>query len=440
MAPETTQTLHFHPYHISNIKLYSKCKASLLQNAVHRLRWVLFGHIIRMPLDLPPQKVIKTLKDDYNLSDEDEEVFKELIDDEEGKTDHENDNVPFRLQVMQVFERLQVLSDEELERVKSVFIKRMGEEATQQIFDEAYRIYMSELPEIDDLAEELWVDEEEAEAFEIVVEDVETGADPMEEDEKTQYGIEELATDVMNLPPDLQQRFRALLFDTFGEEQARALLDEINEIRNAIDSKIEDPWLDEAAEEAIDEEEEDKYARTNHFFKKLGVNVSEEDSFWDYEDDGAWLLDQGEDFRQEWGGEKQMGEDKGDVDENGGVDGKSGGEEQVTDGWSGGAEQVADGKSGGEEQVTDGESGGEEQVTYGESGGEEQVADGWSGVADQVADGESGGEEQVAYGESGGADQVAYGESGGEEQVTDGLFEDLGSRQSYQKQLEIRAR
>jgi len=31
---------------------------------------------------------------------------------------------------------------------------------------------------------------------------------------------------------------RALLFDTFGEEQARALLDEINEIRNAIDSKI----------------------------------------------------------------------------------------------------------------------------------------------------------------------------------------------------------
>ncbi|XP_078576706.1 uncharacterized protein LOC144862234 [Branchiostoma floridae x Branchiostoma japonicum] len=51
-------TGHFHPNHISNSKLYSKCQASPLQNAVHRRRWFLFGHILRMPLDSPPQKIL----------------------------------------------------------------------------------------------------------------------------------------------------------------------------------------------------------------------------------------------------------------------------------------------------------------------------------------------------------------------------------------------
>eukprot|EP00058_Branchiostoma_floridae_P013771 XP_002599259.1 hypothetical protein BRAFLDRAFT_64393 [Branchiostoma floridae] len=51
-------TGHFHPNHISNSKLYSKCQASPLQNAVHRRRWFLFGHILRMPMNSPPQKVL----------------------------------------------------------------------------------------------------------------------------------------------------------------------------------------------------------------------------------------------------------------------------------------------------------------------------------------------------------------------------------------------
>ncbi|CAH1247649.1 Hypp7972 [Branchiostoma lanceolatum] len=322
------------------------------------------------------QQLMNTLKDDYNLSDEDEQVFEELINDEEGKTDHENDinvfvnsitlnefistDVPFRVHVMQVLEKFKVLSDEELDRVKTMFITRMGEEATQKIFDEAYRIYMNEQAELEDLEGELWVDKAEAEAFETVVKDVETGADPMEEDEKSQYGIEELATDVMSLPPDLQQRFRALLIDRFGEEQARILLDEINEIKNNVDSKIdnewqdknltqldpeeedieegktfwhnlgakvpeylleEDPWPDEAAEEAIDDEEEDEYQKTNQFFRKLGVNVSDdEESFWDDDDDYDYdYEDAGEELTDGWGGEKEIGKENGDVDGNTGA-------------------------------------------------------------------------------------------------------------------------
>ncbi|XP_035682844.1 uncharacterized protein LOC118420231 [Branchiostoma floridae] len=54
-------TGHFHPNHISNSKLYSKCQASPLQNAVHRRRWFLFGHILRMPLDSPPQKILNVV-------------------------------------------------------------------------------------------------------------------------------------------------------------------------------------------------------------------------------------------------------------------------------------------------------------------------------------------------------------------------------------------
>ncbi|KAI8513174.1 Histone-lysine N-methyltransferase setd1b [Branchiostoma belcheri] len=48
---------YFHPNHISNSKLYAKCQVPPLQNQVHRRRWSLFGHVLRMPLDSPPQKV-----------------------------------------------------------------------------------------------------------------------------------------------------------------------------------------------------------------------------------------------------------------------------------------------------------------------------------------------------------------------------------------------
>ncbi|XP_078661532.1 uncharacterized protein LOC144905665 [Branchiostoma floridae x Branchiostoma belcheri] len=49
---------YFHPNHISNSKLYAKCQVPPLQNQVHRRRWSLFGHVLRMPLDSSPQKVL----------------------------------------------------------------------------------------------------------------------------------------------------------------------------------------------------------------------------------------------------------------------------------------------------------------------------------------------------------------------------------------------
>ncbi|XP_078674907.1 uncharacterized protein LOC144912958 [Branchiostoma floridae x Branchiostoma belcheri] len=49
---------YYYPNYISNSKLYKKCKASPLHNEVHRRRWTLFGHILRMPLDSPAQKAL----------------------------------------------------------------------------------------------------------------------------------------------------------------------------------------------------------------------------------------------------------------------------------------------------------------------------------------------------------------------------------------------
>ncbi|KAI8514759.1 E3 ubiquitin-protein ligase ubr1 [Branchiostoma belcheri] len=49
---------YYYPNCISNSKHYKKCKASPLHNEVHRRRWTLFGHILRMPLDSPAQKAL----------------------------------------------------------------------------------------------------------------------------------------------------------------------------------------------------------------------------------------------------------------------------------------------------------------------------------------------------------------------------------------------
>ncbi|KAI8484892.1 hypothetical protein Bbelb_372990 [Branchiostoma belcheri] len=49
---------YFHPHHIRNSKLYKICNSSPLQNEVHRRRWTLFGHILRMPPDPPAQKAL----------------------------------------------------------------------------------------------------------------------------------------------------------------------------------------------------------------------------------------------------------------------------------------------------------------------------------------------------------------------------------------------
>ncbi|KAI8496697.1 hypothetical protein Bbelb_253520 [Branchiostoma belcheri] len=49
---------YFNPHHISNTKLCKIYNTSPLQNEVHRRRWTLFGHILRMPPDSPAQKAL----------------------------------------------------------------------------------------------------------------------------------------------------------------------------------------------------------------------------------------------------------------------------------------------------------------------------------------------------------------------------------------------
>ncbi|KAI8519232.1 hypothetical protein Bbelb_024890 [Branchiostoma belcheri] len=49
---------YLYPNHISNSKMYAICQVPPLQNQVHRRKWSLFGHVLCMPLDSPPQKVL----------------------------------------------------------------------------------------------------------------------------------------------------------------------------------------------------------------------------------------------------------------------------------------------------------------------------------------------------------------------------------------------
>jgi len=49
----------FHPQHINNAALYTRCGSEPISKIVQRARWRLFGHILRLPLNTPPQMAME---------------------------------------------------------------------------------------------------------------------------------------------------------------------------------------------------------------------------------------------------------------------------------------------------------------------------------------------------------------------------------------------
>ena len=50
----------FYPNHISNGKLYTRCQADPISAKAKKARWRLFGHILRLPVDIPANVAVTT--------------------------------------------------------------------------------------------------------------------------------------------------------------------------------------------------------------------------------------------------------------------------------------------------------------------------------------------------------------------------------------------
>ncbi|XP_035674786.1 uncharacterized protein LOC118414701 isoform X1 [Branchiostoma floridae] len=215
-------------------------------------------------------QLVKQLGDKLKFSKNEEKAVEELIDDEKGKTDNESNNIPFRMQVDQIVEKLKVLKDDEIQKVRHLFNKKLGNVATDKIFLEAHRIYEDQQNANRALEEDLWLDKEEDEAFEKLVEDIETGNDPYKEDNKTLYGIGLFASSVTALPKDEQELVRGLIINRYGEDMGRRLLDKMREINIHVNNLLETDW--EYTDMALDSEEGD-VEEERRFWRNLGLEV-----------------------------------------------------------------------------------------------------------------------------------------------------------------------
>ncbi|CAH1259444.1 Hypp2280 [Branchiostoma lanceolatum] len=216
------------------------------------------------------KQLINQLGEKLKFSENEEEVVEELINDEKGKTDNENNNLQFRMQVDQIVEKLKVLNDDEIQKVRHLFNKKLGGVATDKIFLEAHRIYQDEQDAFRELEEDLWLDKEEDEAFERLVKDLETGNDPYKEDNKTLYGIGQFASSVTALPKDEQELVRGLIMNRYGEDLGKRLLGKMAEINNHVNDLLETDW--EYPDEVLDSDEED-VGEGKRFWKNLGLEV-----------------------------------------------------------------------------------------------------------------------------------------------------------------------
>ncbi|XP_078669227.1 uncharacterized protein LOC144910235 [Branchiostoma floridae x Branchiostoma belcheri] len=216
------------------------------------------------------KQLLNQLGDKLKFNENEEKAVEELIDDEKGQTDYEKNNDLFRVQVDQIVEKLKVLDDDEIQRVRHLFTKKLGNVATDKIFLEAHRIYQDQQQEIRELEEDLWLDKDEDEAFAKLVEDMETGKDPYKESNKTLYGIGQFASSVTHLPKDEQELVRDLIMNRYGEEKGKRLLDKMHEISNHVDDLLETDWA--YTDEVLDTEEGD-VGEGRQFWKNLGVKV-----------------------------------------------------------------------------------------------------------------------------------------------------------------------
>ncbi|XP_078597003.1 uncharacterized protein LOC144873481 [Branchiostoma floridae x Branchiostoma japonicum] len=166
----------------------------------------------------------------FHFDNAEVEATKELIEDEENNVDPEQDKITFRLQVEEIVRKLRTMSDEEMERIRMVFVRNMGPDRAEKVFGAAEEIYASEKEANEELQKSFQLNEGEEEAFEELVEDTKDGRDPETEDLEFKSRLYELADKYGQLSPEQEERFRDLVEEGFGPEEAATLFQELREI------------------------------------------------------------------------------------------------------------------------------------------------------------------------------------------------------------------
>ncbi|XP_035677502.1 uncharacterized protein LOC118416488 [Branchiostoma floridae] len=215
----------------------------------------------------------------FHFDNAEVEATKELIEDEENNIDPEQDEITFRLQVEEIVRKLRTMSDEEMERIRMVFVRNMGPDRAEKVFGAAEEIYASEKEANEELQKSFQLNEGEEEAFEELVEDTKDGRDPETEDLEFKSRLYELADKYGQLSPEQEERFRDLVEEGFGPEEAATLFQELREIHEEMETLEANSNGDDGislAAEKVDKVADDQ--ENMMFWGELHVDVPDEGS------------------------------------------------------------------------------------------------------------------------------------------------------------------
>ncbi|XP_078669888.1 uncharacterized protein LOC144910547 [Branchiostoma floridae x Branchiostoma belcheri] len=204
---------------------------------------VVLGEVKSFPADVnevglskKEKTLLKVLNKKYKFNEEEVEATKELIEDEKNDIDPEQDKIIFRLQVEEIVRKLRTMTDEEMIQIKSLFVRKMGVERAEQVFQEAEELYESEKAANEELEKSFQLNKGEEEAFEELVEDTADGKDPETEDIEFKLGLSELADGFAKLTPEQEERFSDLVEEELGSEEAAKIFQEIKKIHEELEA------------------------------------------------------------------------------------------------------------------------------------------------------------------------------------------------------------
>ncbi|XP_035677503.1 uncharacterized abhydrolase domain-containing protein DDB_G0269086-like [Branchiostoma floridae] len=224
----------------------------------------------------------------FHFNSEEVEATKDLIEDEENNIDPEQDEIIFRLQVEEIVRKLRTMSEEEMQRIKMVFVRNMGPDRAEEVFGIAEEIFAREKEANEELQKSFQLNEGEEEAFEELVEDTKDGRDPETEDMEFKLGLYELADGYDQLSPEQKERFRDLVELEFGSEDAAWIFQEIIKIQEEIKTLEANPTGDNGislAKEKVDRVADDQENKV--FWGELHVDVYDERSEGNDTDNGV---------------------------------------------------------------------------------------------------------------------------------------------------------
>ncbi|KAI8499432.1 hypothetical protein Bbelb_224830 [Branchiostoma belcheri] len=112
----------------------------------------------------------------------------------------------------------------------------MGVERAEQVFQEAEELYESEKAANEELEKSFQLNKGEEEAFEELAEDTADGKDPETEDMEFKLGLSELADSYAKLTPEQEERFKDLVEEEFGSEEAAKIFQEIQKIHDELEA------------------------------------------------------------------------------------------------------------------------------------------------------------------------------------------------------------